>query len=81
MAYRWWTLLAPVGRPEGRHYEYAVGSADLQVGRRPPLATVMRIFFVSTFVGTFLPASVGGDAGPALRERQTLVGTGEGNRL
>ena len=42
MAYRWWTLLAPVGRP--------------------PLATVMRIFFVSTFVGTFLPASVGGDA-------------------
>jgi uncharacterized protein (TIRG00374 family) len=43
MAYRWWTLLAPVGR-------------------RPPIATVMRIFFVSTFVGTFLPASVGGDA-------------------
>jgi hypothetical protein len=29
---------------------------------RPPLAAVMRIFFVSTFVGTFLPASVGGDA-------------------
>src|SRR5919197_4089528 len=29
---------------------------------RPPLADVMRIFFVSTFVGTFLPASVGGDA-------------------
>ena len=29
---------------------------------RPPVATVMRIFFVSTFVGTFLPASVGGDA-------------------
>ena len=29
---------------------------------RPPLGTVMRIFFVSTFVGTFLPASVGGDA-------------------
>ena len=42
MAYRWWTLLAPVGRP--------------------PVGTVMRIFFVSTFVGTFLPASVGGDA-------------------
>jgi uncharacterized protein (TIRG00374 family) len=29
---------------------------------RPPLAAVMRIFFVSTFAGTFLPASVGGDA-------------------
>jgi uncharacterized protein (TIRG00374 family) len=43
MAYRWWTLLAPVGG-------------------RPPLGTVMRIFLVSTFVGTFLPASIGGDA-------------------
>ena len=28
---------------------------------RPPLGAVMRIFFVSTFLGTFLPASVGGD--------------------
>jgi uncharacterized protein (TIRG00374 family) len=88
MAYRWWTLLGPVGRPEGRHYDSTsrnahgeiasavrsadlevgrgpantVRSADLQVGRRPPLGTVMRIFFVSTFVGTFLPASIGGDA-------------------
>ena len=29
---------------------------------RPPLPSLMRIFFVSTFVGTFLPASVGSDA-------------------
>jgi glycosyltransferase 2 family protein len=29
-------------------------------GRRPPARVVLRIFFVSTFVGTFLP-SVGGD--------------------
>jgi uncharacterized protein (TIRG00374 family) len=28
---------------------------------RPPAAAVLRVFFVSTFVGTFLPASVGGD--------------------
>lgn len=28
----------------------------------PPFGAIMRIFFVSTFVGTFLPASVGGDA-------------------
>jgi uncharacterized protein (TIRG00374 family) len=28
----------------------------------PRFGAVMRIFFVSTFVGTFLPASVGGDA-------------------
>src|SRR5687768_17821203 len=57
MAYRWWTLLAPLDRTAGS-VELQVGpstvrSADLQVGRRPPVATVMRIFFVSTFVGTF----------------------------
>jgi uncharacterized protein (TIRG00374 family) len=46
MAYRWWTLLVPLDRES----------------RRPPVRIVMRIFFVSTFVGTFLPASVGGDA-------------------
>ena len=52
MAYRWWTLLAPID---------GLGR-DPMLGRRPPVKTVMRIFFVSTFVGTFLPASVGGDA-------------------
>jgi uncharacterized protein (TIRG00374 family) len=34
----------------------------LEAGRRPPLRAVVRIFFVSTFVGTFLPGSIGGDA-------------------
>jgi uncharacterized protein (TIRG00374 family) len=34
---------------------------------RPPLTAVIRIFFVSTFVGTFLPASIGGDAVRAYR--------------
>ncbi len=29
---------------------------------RPPLTRLLEIFFVSTFLGTFLPASVGGDA-------------------
>jgi uncharacterized protein (TIRG00374 family) len=29
---------------------------------RPPIGALMRIFFTSTFAGTFLPASVGGDA-------------------
>ncbi len=28
----------------------------------PPVGAVLRVFFVSSFVGTFLPASVGGDA-------------------
>ena len=30
--------------------------------RVPPTSELMRIFFVSTFVGSFLPASVGSDA-------------------
>ena len=30
--------------------------------RRPPVATLLRTFFVSTFVGTFLIQTVGGDA-------------------
>ena len=34
--------------------------AALSSGSRPPFPIVLRIFFVSTFVGTFLP-SVGGD--------------------
>lgn len=34
-------------------------------GPRPPFHTVLRIFLVSTFVGTFLPGSVGGDAARA----------------
>jgi glycosyltransferase 2 family protein len=35
--------------------------AALSAGSRPPFGTVLRIFFVSTFVGSFLP-SVAGDA-------------------
>jgi glycosyltransferase 2 family protein len=34
----------------------------LTVDAPPRLVDVIRVFFVSTFVGTFLPASVGGDA-------------------
>jgi uncharacterized protein (TIRG00374 family) len=30
--------------------------------RRPPLRVLARVFFVSTFIGTFLPQSVGSDA-------------------
>lgn len=33
----------------------------LTPGSRPPFLTILRIFFVSTFIGTFIPA-VGGDA-------------------
>jgi glycosyltransferase 2 family protein len=33
----------------------------LTPGSRPPFLTILRVFFVSTFIGTFLP-SIGGDA-------------------
>ena len=43
-------------------YRWVALLGPLPPGARPSLWAVMRIFFVSTFVGTFLPASVGGDA-------------------
>jgi uncharacterized protein (TIRG00374 family) len=41
-------------------YRWTVLLCALTPGSRPPFRAVMRIFFVSTFVGSFLP-SVGGD--------------------
>jgi hypothetical protein len=43
-------------------YRWLVLLRPLPAAHRPPFLEVMRVFFVSTFVGTFLPASVGGDA-------------------
>jgi hypothetical protein len=43
-------------------YRWVVLLCIIPPRQRPRLAEVMRIFFISTFVGTFLPASVGGDA-------------------
>jgi uncharacterized protein (TIRG00374 family) len=42
----------------------------------PPLGAVLRVFFVSSFVGTFLPASVGGDAVRAYGLRREAVAGG-----
>ncbi len=52
MAWRWLWLLVPFQGPSAG------------AGGRPSvgLAAILHVFFVSTFVGTFLPASVGGDA-------------------
>ncbi|HEX5475561.1 MAG TPA: lysylphosphatidylglycerol synthase transmembrane domain-containing protein [Vicinamibacterales bacterium] len=41
-------------------YRWLVLLCGLTPGTRPPFGAVLRIFFVSTFVGTFLP-SIGGD--------------------
>ena len=42
-------------------YRWLVLLRPVPAVQRPSLARLMRIFFVSTFMGTFLPASVGGD--------------------
>jgi uncharacterized protein (TIRG00374 family) len=43
-------------------YRWFVLLRPLEGRELPPFRTILRIFFVSTFVGTFLPASIGGDA-------------------
>jgi uncharacterized protein (TIRG00374 family) len=43
-------------------YRWIALLCTIEPWQRPPLGAVLRIFFVSTFLGTFLPASIGGDA-------------------
>ncbi len=43
-------------------YRWFVLLRPLERDKLPPFGTILRIFFVSTFIGTFLPASIGGDA-------------------
>jgi hypothetical protein len=43
-------------------YRWLALLSPLDAAGRTPIRVVMRVFFVSTFLGTFLPASVGGDA-------------------
>jgi glycosyltransferase 2 family protein len=42
-------------------YRWVALLCTIESGRRPPIGPLLRVFFVSTFVGTFLPASIGGD--------------------
>lgn len=42
-----------------------------------PFGTILRIFFVSTFLGTFLPGSIGGDAVRAYRLSRHQVPAGD----
>jgi uncharacterized membrane protein YbhN (UPF0104 family) len=42
-------------------YRWVALLCTIETDRRPPMLALMRVFFVSTFVGTFLPASIGGD--------------------
>ena len=43
-------------------YRWLLLLRAIEPGRQVSLGAVMRVFFVSTFVGSFLPGSVGGDA-------------------
>lgn len=51
-----------------------IGLLCIVDGPRPPLGRLVEIFFVSTFLGTFLPSSVGGDAVRAYRLSRERVG-------
>ncbi|MGE3956257.1 MAG: YbhN family protein [Vicinamibacterales bacterium] len=42
-------------------YRWITLLSPVDSGSRPPVTELLHIFFVSTFLGTFLPASVGGD--------------------
>jgi len=57
-------------------YRWLVLLCPIDADRRPPFRDVMRIFFVSTFLGTFLPASVGGDAVRAFALARLRVAAG-----
>jgi uncharacterized protein (TIRG00374 family) len=49
----------------------------VEPARRPRFGDAMRIFFVSTFVGTFLPSGIGGEAVRAIGLSRRDVGGGE----
>lgn len=42
-------------------YRWLILLCPIEPARRPPRSALLRVFFVSTFAGTFLPASIGGD--------------------
>lgn len=54
-------------------YRWLVLLCIIDPDQRPPFSQVMHIFFVSSFLGTFLPASVGGDAVRAFSMAQLNV--------
>ena len=58
-------------------YRWVSLLCTLEAGHRPPMAALMRIFFVSTFVGTFLPASIGGDIVRSYSLARLNVDTGD----
>ena len=58
-------------------YRWLVLLCILDPAERPPFSDVIRIFFVSSFLGTFLPASVGADAVRAYSMTRLNVGASD----
>jgi uncharacterized protein (TIRG00374 family) len=58
-------------------YRWIVLLRPIDPATRPPLAEVLRIFFVSTFAGTFLPTSIGADVVRAFGLSQLRVAPGQ----
>lgn len=58
-------------------YRWIVLLCPIEATSRPPLGAVLRIFFISTFAGTFLPASIGGDIVRAYGLAQLNVASGQ----
>jgi len=58
-------------------YRWVALLCTIEADRRPPMAPLMRVFFVSTFVGTFLPASIGGDIVRSYRLARLNVDAGD----
>jgi hypothetical protein len=58
-------------------YRWIVLLCSVDRASRPPLGALLRIFFVSTFLGTFLPASVGSDAVRVFSLARQNVGGGD----
>lgn len=62
MAWRWLWLLVPFQSSAADGSGVPTAPAASAARPRVGLGAILHIFFVSTFVGTFLPASVGSDA-------------------
>jgi len=58
-------------------YRWIVLLCPIDPAARPPLSEVIRIFFVSSFAGTFLPTSIGADVVRAVGLSQLRVPSGQ----
>lgn len=58
-------------------YRWIVLLCPIEPADRPPLGRILRVFFISSFAGTFLPASIGGDMVRAYGLSQLRVAPGQ----